>query len=160
MVDEGVNVVLDRMTLDWRSALDLLAAEGLADTTRMAYIGMSMGTRFGLPVVAAAGDRMQCAVFGKFGLRQAPPAPPELEVPERVLREAAEIGVPVLFHVPWDDEVFPRDSQFPVFDAFASAEKELIAVTGRHAEDKPTAVARWREFIVRHLGSNESVGES
>jgi hypothetical protein len=46
-----------------------------------------------------------------------------------------------------------------VFDAFASAEKELIAVTGRHAQDKPSAVARWREFVVRYLGSDDLMGQ-
>ncbi|WP_213009327.1 hypothetical protein [Paractinoplanes toevensis] len=43
-----------------------------------------------------------------------------------------------------------------MFDAIGSAEKELIAMPGHHAENRPSAVARWRDFITQHLGSNDS----
>ena len=38
----------------------------------------------------------------------------------------------------WDDEVFPRNGQFELFDALASADKRLIARPGPHARTHPT----------------------
>jgi fermentation-respiration switch protein FrsA (DUF1100 family) len=110
-----------------------------------------MGSRFGIPLVATLGDRFRCAVLGKFGLQQAPTLEPRLAAPERVVRDARRIATPVLFHIQWQDELFPRDGQLALFDALGSADKQLVAYTGGHGKTKPAAVAQWRNFIVRHL---------
>ncbi len=56
------------MVADWRATLDALAALPEVDTARVAYGGVSMGTMFGLPFVAAE-PRIRAAVFGLCGLR-------------------------------------------------------------------------------------------
>jgi dienelactone hydrolase len=151
MVAAGMDGVLDRVTDEWLSAVSFLTeAEGV-DGARVGYLGLSMGTRFGLPIAAALGERLRCAVLGKFGLEHHPDLPAGLARPDRAVREARGIRVPVLFHLQWDDEIFPRAGQLALFDEVGSPDKELMAYAGSHGETKPEAVVRWRDFIRRHL---------
>jgi fermentation-respiration switch protein FrsA (DUF1100 family) len=71
-------------------------------------------------------------------------------LPRRRWSQARAISAPVLYHVQWDDELFPRDGQFELFDALASAGKRLIARSGPHAETHPDDEASWQDFIKRN----------
>ena len=107
-----------------------------------------MGARFGLPTAAALGPRLQCAVLGKFGLREAAPLHPGLRAPGLIAAAAqAVLPAPLLYHVQWDDEIFPRDGQFELFDALASADKQLTARPGPHAQTHPDNQTSWQDFI-------------
>lgn len=148
---EGIDTVLDRMADDWVATCDLLAETGIADRAHLAYFGLSMGTRYGLDAAAALIPGLRCAVFGKFGTRPTPGMNPGLQAPDRALNAASRITVPVLFHLQWDDEVFPRAGQFELFDAFASTAKELYGFAGGHRHTPEHALDLWPSFIARHL---------
>lgn len=147
----GVDTVTDNMVDDWFATLDALGDLDTIDATRAAYLGLSMGTRFGLPFVAQAGDRLRCAVLGKYGMRQPPTMPAAVNMAPRFTQDAPKITVPILFHVQWDDELFPRPGQLDLFDLLASPAKQLIAFPGTHQTTTPAAFTSWCEFITHHL---------
>jgi hypothetical protein len=111
---------------------------------------MSMGARFGLPAAAALGPRLQCAVLGKFGVRQAAPLHPGLHAPGLMATAASAVSAALLYHVQWDDEIFPRDGQFELFDALVSADKRLIARPGPHGRTHPDDEASWQDFLTHN----------
>jgi dienelactone hydrolase len=147
IVDEGVERVTDRMTGDWLAAVSALTALGMVDDANVSVFAMSMGARFGLPVAIALGSRLRCAVIGKFGIRQSELLHPGLCAPAMITAAARAVSAPVLYHVQWDDAIFPRAGQFEVFDALGSADKRLSARAGQHAETHPDDEAAWQEFI-------------
>jgi dienelactone hydrolase len=152
MAAAGVDKVTDGMVDDWRATLDALSQLDTIDGERIAYMGFSMGTRFGLPYVAAAGDRLRCAALGKNGLRQAA-SMAATNMAARFEQDAPQIKVPILYHVQWDDELFARDGQFELFDRIGTPDKRLIAFPGPHGTSTPEAVQTWCDFVTRHLGA-------
>ncbi|MGE3537069.1 MAG: dienelactone hydrolase family protein [Candidatus Tectimicrobiota bacterium] len=151
MAAAGVENVTDGMVDDWSATLDALTGLKTIDAHRVAYIGFSMGTRFGLPYVAAAGSRLRCAVLGKNGTRQASPMPTAVNMAQRFKQDAPTIMLPLLFHVQWDDELFPRDGQFELFDLFGTQDKQLIAFPGPHGAATPAAIDAWCGFVTQKL---------
>ena len=130
------------MVDDWHATLDVLSQLEAIDADRIAYIGFSMGTRFGLPYVATACNRLRCAVLGKYGMRQASATPAAVNMAPRFAQDAPNITVPVLFHVQWDDELFPRDGQYELFDILGTSNKRLLAFPGPHSTSTPEVVRR------------------
>jgi dienelactone hydrolase len=149
IAEEGIGSVTARMIADWLDVVAALAGLGLADSAHVSVFGMSMGARFGLPTAAALGPRLQGAVLGKFGIREAWPLCAGLCDPGLMTKAAKAVSAPVLYHVQWDDEFFPRDGQFELFGALASADKQLIARPGAHAHTRPEDETMWQDFI-RH----------
>jgi dienelactone hydrolase len=147
----GVDKVVDGMVDDWRVTLDALGGLDSIDADRVAYLGFSMGTRFGLPYVAAAGGRLRCAVLGKNGMQQTSNMPAGVNMAPRFAQDAPIVNIPLLFHVQWDDELFQREGQFDLFDRLGTSDKRLIAFPGPHSISTPEAVQAWCEFIRQHL---------
>ena len=137
---------LDRLTAEWLAAVDAVVSLGLGSADRLAYWGLSAGASLGLPLAAALGSRLRCAVLGKFGLRRSSGGGSE-----RAAADAQRVTVPTLFHVQWNDELFPAAGQLELFTLLGAAEKRLIGYPGGHDVTLPVAVAEWQSFIVHHL---------
>ena len=148
---EGAQVVVDRMIGDWLDCAAALCGVGLLDPQRLAYIGMSMGTRIGLPLAAHRGVDLRCAVLGKFGLTQSPGMHPGLAMVERLRADAPGVTSPVLFHAKIDDELFPLDGQLQLYDLLGSPQKTLQLAPGGHAGTDDVSVAEWCEFVMDRI---------
>lgn len=118
------------MVADWQAALDWLLGE--LGRSPVGYWGLSMGTVYGLPFVAAE-PRVEAAVLGLMG---AAPAPVDDVYRERMRvrfgADAPAITVPLLFLVQWDDELVPRDDAIHLFGLFGSERKVMHVNVGRH----------------------------
>ena len=142
----------DSMVADWRATLDALTALDDVDGGRVAYGGVSMGTMFGLPFIAADG-RVRAAVLGLCGLRERPGGEGDVDggLYARLAADAPRLDCPVLFVMQWDDELFPRDSVLALYDALGSPDKRLVANPGGHAETPPHVRALTHAFLVEAL---------
>ena len=134
--------LIDDMVADWRATLD--AVQSLPEVTAgpCGYWGLSMGTIFGLPVVAAE-DRVAVAVLGLMGI-----AGP---TKERFAADAPAVSCPVLFVVQWHDELFPRDRAFALFEALGSTDKRMHVSPGAHAEVPAEEFEASARLLASHL---------
>ena len=117
---------VDDMVADWHAALD--AARGKVAVGEIRYFGLSMGSIFGVPLLATLPE-VTAAVLGLLGTTGAV-AP----LAERLATDAAQIRCRLLFLMQLEDELFPRDGCLALFDAFASGDKRLHANPGLHPE--------------------------
>jgi dienelactone hydrolase len=116
---------VEDMVADWTAALD--HAQAIVGSGPVGYWGLSMGTIFGAPFVAAE-PRISVAVLGLMGVA----GPDHYQL--RVERAAQAIACPVLFPMQLEDELFTREQYLALFDALASDDKRLHANPGRHPE--------------------------
>jgi len=151
IMQEGLDVVVERMVCDWRAAVEAVSTLERVDATNLGYFGLSMGTRFGLSFGAAAGAELRCVILGKFGLQTAAGFYENVDTTSRVKRDAGQLSAATLFHVQWDDELFPRAGQLALFDSLGAQEKILLAFPGGHGETHPAAPRLWCDFMLRHL---------
>jgi dienelactone hydrolase len=136
--------MVDFMIADWKAALDHLATLPEIDAARVGWNGLSMGTAFGLPFVAAE-PRIKAAVLGLWGLCY--------PMSERLGAGAPDVACPVHFQMKWNDELFTRQGQFDLFDRLGTADKRLKAYMGKHAERTPEQRADAEDFLLERLRS-------
>ncbi len=127
---------------EWQAALDMAQSfDFVGDQHPVGYWGVSMGTAFGVPFVAAE-PRIRCAVFGLAGLRLGTTYMEEA---------AARITVPIEFVFQWEDAVAPREAGLALFNAFASEEKTMHINPGGHMGIPDFEQESWSRFFQRHL---------
>ena len=134
------------MVADWQAALTV--AKQQVEVTSLGYFGLSMGSIFGIPLLATLPE-VRCAVLGLLGTTKAggPFA-------ERLLADAAEIACPVLFLMQLEDELFPRDGYLALFDALASQDKRLHANPGLHPQVPSEEIDHSFQFLATGLDAD------
>ena len=138
---------VEDMIDDWQIAIT--EAQGHRDVgiTPLAYFGLSMGSIFGIPLVAARDD-MTVATLGLLGISGRFPHGNE------VMAAAANITCPLLFLMQLEDELFERRGYLELFDAMASDDKRLHANPGLHPEVPTEEINFSFDFMVAHLGGS------
>lgn len=130
------------MVADWQAALSALQSEPALAGLPVGWFGLSMGTAYGLPVVAAE-PRIAAAVLGMWGANY-----PNGEA----LREAAaRIACPVFWMRKTEDQLFALDGALALYDAIPGDDKRALLSPGPHAEATPEQIALALDFFVRRL---------
>lgn len=131
-----------QMTRDWRAVIAALPAIPECDSTRLGWVGLSMGTAYGLPLLASA-PGVCAAVLGMWGL--------SYPNSQRLATDAAQVTCPVLFQQKWDDALFDRPGQLALFDSLAAADKRLCVYTGGHTAVEGEQMRDLERFMVERL---------
>lgn len=134
---------IDAYVSDWRTALDCVLQQGWADPDRIAWLGMSMGTAYGIPLCAVE-DRIKAAAIGMWGIDWGQDA--------RLLADARRMRTPVLFQIKSEDEIFSTQDQRALFDAIGSPDKTLRTHAGGHSLTAPGQLGELLDFISGALG--------
>lgn len=130
---------------EWHFAIDLAFDHERIGRRRLAYFGLSMGSGFGMPMIAERDDVL-VSTIGLVGVTG-----PFEDLRSRLLEAAAKITHPVLFLMQLEDELFPRDGYFELFDALASDNKRLHANPGLHPHVPQEEILFTFQFMKDHI---------
>jgi len=133
---------VDPMIADWRAAIDALTALPQIDPGAIGWYGVSMGTAYGLPLLAAE-PRIRAAVLGMWGLSYPNSG--------RLGLEAPQVQCPLLFQQKWDDEIFSRESQIELFDKLGARDKRLKIYMGGHKNPEGEQLQDISDFLLTRL---------
>jgi pimeloyl-ACP methyl ester carboxylesterase len=139
---------VDDMVEDWQVAIAAAQREGAIGTMPLAYFGLSMGSIFGIPLLATRSD-VRVATVGLLGVTGA-----VAMLGQRLLQDAARIDCPLLFLMQLEDELFDRSGYLALFDALRSKDKRLHANPGLHPEIPAEEVDFAFEFMRARLGND------
>jgi dienelactone hydrolase len=133
---------IDDMVADWRAALDHLCELEEVDPSRVGWGGVSMGTAYGLPVVAGE-PRISAAVLGQWGL--------SYPYSERLRADAPRVTCPVLFQRKTEDELFTAAGQEELFGLIGARDKRMATYPGSHGLFVEAQVTEALAFLRTHL---------
>lgn len=135
---------IDPMIADWRAAIDELCGLPAIDSNAVGWYGISMGTAYGMPLVATE-PRIRAAVLGMWGTSRAGS--------ERLVTDGATIHCPILFQRKEDDELFSVAGQVELFDSIASSRKQYKIYPGTHVNPSGEQLDDIVEFLLDELGA-------
>ena len=136
----GVSV--DPMVADWMSCIDYLCQMPEIDATKIGWYGISMGTAYGIPLVARD-QRIKAAALGMWGTCREPA--------QRLKEDAAKIEIPVLFQVKEQDEIFTPQGQQELYELISSRDKTWKSYHGGHTDPKDQQLSDIVQFLMHHL---------
>lgn len=145
------NPGIEAYVSDWRMALDSVIQQGWADPDRIAWLGMSMGTAYGIPLCAVE-PRIKAAALGMWGTDWGQEA--------SLLASARQMQTPVLFQIKSEDEIFSIEGQRELFDALGSPNKCLHTFAGGHSLTAPGQLDEILDFLVRGLGADGQAADA
>ena len=116
------------MIADWNCAIEVTKARFAGAGVKLGYYGLSMGSIFGIPLIAARGD-IDIAVLGLLGTTGAVE-----HLRDTLLAAAPQVNCPLLYLMQLEDELFDRMGYLELFDALGSADKRLHANPGLHPD--------------------------
>lgn len=148
---EGLQVIVQRYK-DAARALDYLETRKDIDSSKFAYMGVSMGSAEGVIYTALLGDRVKTAIFLDGGFFIFPPAPGWDQVDF-----APRIKVPVLMvNGKYDFSFSPERAQEPLFRMLGTpeAEKKWVLMDTPHdvTADRPLLVKEVLGWLDKYLG--------
>lgn len=135
------------MTAETMAAITKVQALDYVGKGPIGYWGVSMGTRFGVPLVAED-DRFTVAIFGLFGLFDAG----DLTDDSDFGKDAKRIDIPLMFVYQRSDELMKIENGLELYDAFGSKEKAMHINPGGHTGIPVYETKKWKPFFVHHLG--------
>ena len=116
------------------------------DAGAIGWYGISMGTAYGLPFVAAE-PRIRAAVLGMWGTSRVNS--------QRLVEDARRVTIPVLFQQKRDDEFFTPEGQVEIYEALASPEKQLAVYEGGHVDPAGLQLFDLITFLTTRLQPKE-----
>lgn len=132
----------EALIADWLVVIEQLRALPALAGQALGWCGLSMGTAYGLGVLARC-PALVAAVIGKWSAHY--PASAAL------LDDARRVRAATLFVQHWDDELFDRQGTLDVFGALASPDKRLWACPGGHFGRSAEELALSVDFLAQRL---------
>lgn len=133
---------IDAMVADWIQVSEGLCLLDEVDAARIGWYGVSMGTAYGIPVVAQC-PFIAAAVLGKWA--------GDYPNSHRLMKDALDVQCPVLFIQRWHDEIFSRQGILDLFDALGSTDKRLHVYPGSHFDRAGEPLEDAIMFLSRRL---------
>lgn len=127
---------------DMSAALDAFQALPGHAHLPVGYIGVSMGTGYGLPFLSRE-RRVAAAAIGLWGM--------SYPASDHLWDHARQIQCPVWFTQQWDDPKFERASTFELFDTIGAKDKRLVAYPGGHVELEGERLEDAVDFLVKRM---------